>query len=224
MKSGLLSQPFLACIWFLTIVIHISSCKKNSDNNLVITGKVKSGQSGLVLNGVTVSLEKKSVQGSTYSAVFTSAAATTSGGSGEFELTFPRENFSDLRLVASKAGYLTRYFPISPTSITPGSPYITIIDIFERSEVSLNIRSVAPFDQGDRLNFTFIKTSFDCACCGNGWKIFDATNLDTTLNCLAYGNRWIEYEVQRYGSQSDTIYRDSVFCPTESRGEIYLTY
>ena len=214
----------LSQLVILTAFYLITSCKKKNDNELVITGTIRSGQTGLAIEGATISIEKKSVQGGTYSANFTTATAAVSNGSGQFELTFPRENFSELRIAATKPGYLTRYFPISPSSLSPETPYFTSIDIFEQSEITVNIKSVAPFDQGDKLNFTFIKTSFDCACCGNGWKIFDATNLDTTLNCLAYGNRWIEYEVQRYGSQSDTIYRDSVFCPTESRGEIYLTY
>lgn len=221
MSARLSTTPILAC---LSVLFFISSCKKNNDNSLNIAGKVVSGQTGLAQEGVYISLEKKSVQGNTYSAAFTTAATAISESSGEFELSFPRENFSDLRIAASKPGYLTRYFPISPTALSPENPFITILDIFERSEVIVRIRSVAPYDQGDKLNFTFIRTDFDCACCKNGWQSFDATQLDTSLNCLVYGNRWLQYEVQIYNAVNDTIYRDSVFCATSSTGFIELEY
>jgi len=224
MTGRLWWERFFLCSSILIASFLVTGCKKNKDNTLDISGKVRNGQTGLPMEGVSISIEKKSVQGGTYSATFTTAASAVSDGSGHFELSFPRENFSELRIAASKSGYLTRYFPISPSSLSPETTFMTIIDIFERSEVNVNIRSVAPFDQGDKLNFTFIKSSFDCACCRNGWQSFNAVNLDTTLNCLVYGNRWLQYEVQIYNSVNDTIYRDSVYCPTQSNGVISLSY
>jgi hypothetical protein len=224
MRGWRCSLHFLSFLGILSSMLFTAGCKKNKDNTLVISGKVRSGQTGLTLEGVSVSIEKKSVQGGTYSATYTQAASAMSDGTGQFDLTFPRENFSELRIAATKPGYLTRYFPIPPDALSPETPYITLLDLFERSEIQVNIRSLAPFDPGDKLNFTFIRTAFDCACCTNGWQSFDAAQLDTTLNCLVYGNRWLQYEVQIYNSINDTIYRDSVYCPTGSSGELSLGY
>jgi hypothetical protein len=224
MRGRLCAKHSFLCFAIFIGFFFVTSCKKNDDKMLIVSGKVGSGQTGLALEGVSISLEKKSVQGSTYSAAYTTAATAVSDGVGQFELTFPRENFSEVRLTASKPGYLTRYFPISLTALSPETPVITLLDIFERSQVNVNINSVAPFDQGDKLNFTFIRTAFDCACCKDGWQSFDAANLDTSLNCLVYGNRWLQYEVQIFNSVNDTIYRDSVFCPTSSSGIITLEY
>ena len=224
MRGSRCAKHSLSCFAIVLGFFFATSCKKNDNKLLIVSGKVGSGQTGLALQGVSISLEKKSVQGSTYSAAYTTAATALSDGAGQFELTFPRENFSELRLTASKPGYLTRYFPISPSALSPETPVITMIDIFERSKVEVNINSVEPFTPGDKLNFTFIRTAFDCACCKDGWQIFDAVSLDTSLNCLVYGNRWLQYEVQIFNSINDTIYRDSVFCPSSSGGIITLEY
>lgn len=224
MRGWRCSLYFLSFLGILSSMLFTAACKKNKDNTLVVSGNVRSGQTGLPLEGVSVSIEKKSVQGGTYSAAFITASSAISDGNGQFEITFPRENFSELRIAASKPGYLTRYFPLSPESLSPEAPYIAVLDVFEKSEVSVNISSTAPFDQGDKLNFTFIRTSFDCACCKDGWQFFESSQLDTTLHCNVYGNRWLQYEVQIYNSANDTIYRDSVYCPTSSSGVISLSY
>ena len=224
MKGRFFAAHFLSLVFSMVFILTNYSCKKKDGNELLISGLVRIGQTGATLDGVTVTLEKKSIQGGTYSAAFTMAATGLTDGAGQFELNFPRENFSELRIAISKQGFLTRYYSISPESITPESPLRLMLEIFEKSEVTLNVRSTPPFDAGDKLNFTFIKTEFDCNCCKSGWQTFDSVNLDTTLSCLVYGNRWLQYEVQIYNLEQDTFFRDSVYCATASGGIIDLNY
>jgi len=85
------------------------------------------------------------------------------------------------------------------------------IQLYKEAFVSLRFYHTNG-NSGDRLSFTFSNADFNCNCCSNGWRTWQASNIDTTITCRVYGNRWLKYQVQTLIGFTDSSFVDSVFC------------
>jgi hypothetical protein len=198
-------------ISIIVMLLVLDACKKDTLNPFTIKGKVTDARNGSGLAGVTVKVEKQSVQNGVYTNTYQRALTTTTGDDGHFEGSWERETFASLKLLAEK----TRYIPIETilTEQEIGSGEINK-NITMHPEAFANLRFIHNgTSSDDRISFNYTNTNFVCACCQPGWKTIVGAQVDTTFSCKVYGDHWLVFEVITHINNVDSSYTDSLFCP-----------
>lgn len=195
----------------LSFVLHTQSCKRNTETNYHIRGQVNDADDGTALAGVSIEIEKQVVQNGIFGNTYQNALVTSTNSSGAFEGSWLRENFAALRLLATKDNYITREESLDIDAFEGGSAVTQNIAMYKEAFSSLRFQHFNG-SSNDRLSFTFLNANFDCNCCSNGWKTWQAADIDTTFTCRAYGNRWLKYQVLTQWGSNDTSYVDSIYC------------
>lgn len=195
----------------LLLALHTQSCKRNTETNYHIRGQVTDADDGTALAGVSIEIEKQVVQNGIYGNTYQNALVTSTNSSGAFEGSWLRENFAALRLLATKDNYISSEKSLDIDDFEGGSAVIQNVAIYKEAFSSLRFQHFNG-SSNDRLSFTFLNAIFDCNCCSNGWKTWQGADIDTTLTCRAYGNRWLKYQVLTQLGSSDTSYVDSIYC------------
>jgi hypothetical protein len=195
---------FLCATWFAT------SCKKDSNVQYSIQGKISDADDGTVLSDVSVKIEKQVVQNGIYGNTYQIAATTITDSGGNFSSSWPRENFAALRIIAEKDNFIKIERPLVVDEFNNGTVSENI-ELYKEAFASLRFihSGGAP---GDRLSFTFLNASFNCNCCSNGWRSWQSGQIDTTVTCRVYGNRWLKYQIQTQIGMTDSSYVDSIYC------------
>lgn len=218
-KSKTLWSVFLL---FMTTLIMVT-CKKE-DGNYILKGRITNGNTGAPLSDVGVKILKQTVSGGTFGGSFSTAASTTTDGSGQYELSWPRENFSALRVVAEKNQFISRTINLTVDNFSPGEAQTQDISVYPEAFVAVRIQNTGATSPNDELDFTFTNAFFDCVCCSNGWKYFSGSNIDTTFECRVYGDRWIKHQRHVITAELDSIISDSIFCPSYQSTQIDISY
>jgi hypothetical protein len=194
----------------LVILIAVIACKKDGGVNYSIAGQVTDADDGFTLQGVSVVVEKQVVQNGVYGNSYQNAMSTSTDNQGNYSGTWARENFAALRLLAEKSNYINAESSLNVESFSDGT-VTENIQLYKEAFASLRFYHMNG-SSSDRLSFTFLNANFDCNCCSNGWQTWQAGNIDTTITCRVYGNRWVKYQVQTLIGTADSSYVDSVFC------------
>lgn len=210
-------------VFLFSILISITSCKKE-DGNYTLTGKITNGNSAEPMSGVNVKIMKQTVSDGTFGGTFSTATSTSTDASGMYELTWARENFSALRVVAEKNQYITRTINLTVDNFSPGETVNQNITIYPEAFIAVSIQNTGETSIQDELQFTFTNAFFDCVCCSNGWKTFSGANLDTVFDCKVYGDRWLKYQHHIITTALDTVISDSIFCPAFQTSQIEILY
>jgi hypothetical protein len=197
-------------ILFISFMLFISACKKDGAVQFSLQGKVTDADDGNALSGVAIEVEKQVVQNGVFGNTYQNALSTSTDNSGQYQGSWPRENFAALRVLAEKDNYIKAERELDINSFDDGMATENI-QLYKEGFVSLRFVH-SNGNTGDRLSFTFLNANFDCNCCANGWRTWQAGSIDTTITCRVYGNRWLKYQVQTQIGFNDSIYVDSLFC------------
>jgi hypothetical protein len=199
-------------IFFLYILtlLSVTACKKNDTVEFKLQGKVTDADDGQALEGVSIEVEKQVVQNGIYGNIYQNALSTVTNSSGDFSGSWPRENFAALRILAEKSNYIKAERELEVNAFDDGI-VTENIQLYKEAFASLRFLH-ANGNSADRLSFTFLNANFDCNCCSNGWRTWQAGEIDTTITCRVYGNRWIKYQVQTQLGLTDSTFVDSLFC------------
>jgi len=200
----------LYAIIISAFLLFSAACKKEGGVQFQLNGRVTDADEGNALVDVTVEVEKQVVQNGVYGNTYQNALTTSTDNSGDYSGSWPRENFSALRLLAEKPDYIKAEVALNINSFDDG---IETVNIAMYKEAFASLRFVhSAGNASDRLSFTFLNANFNCNCCSNGWRTWQSASIDTTITCRAYGNRWLKYQVQTYIGSNDSSYVDSIFC------------
>jgi hypothetical protein len=206
----------------IVMLLVLGACKKDAMNPFSIKGKVTDARNGSGLAGVTVKVEKQSVQDGVYTNTYQRALTTTTGNDGHFEGSWERETFASLKLLAEK----TSYIPIETilTEQEIGSGEINK-NITMHPEAFASLRFMHNgTNSNDELLLNYTNTNFDCACCKPGWKTIVGAQVDTTFSCKVYGDHWLVFKVITKINNIDSSYTDSVFCPAFIETRLDVAY
>ncbi len=209
-------------VFALILSVLLFQCKKEK-GEYTLTGKVTHGRTGAAINGAAVNVQKKVVGNSTYSAAYATAANTQTDGSGNFSMTFERENFAALKLSGSYPQFIAKEQELNVSNFTVGTPYTQNLQLYPEAYIQLNITNTLPSEDEDLLKFTFINAHFDCFCCSNGFKNYTGA-VDTTVTCKLYGDQWLKYQANFNFGGPDSVLVDSIWCPAFQTTQLNITY
>ncbi len=220
-KSSLIrSEKIALCL--LLLLIALFSCKEDN-KNFILKGKVINPRQSQPLSGASVDLSKQVVGGGTFNGSFNDAAIDITDATGDYRLEWPRENFAALKLDVSKFDYFPVQLDLPPADFSAGDEVTRNISLYPKATIRVNINHSIGVSEFDELKFSFTNAQFDCACCNSDMKIFTG-EVDTTLECLIYGDTWIKYYQEITTNQSNSATIDSVWCPAFQITQIDLIY
>lgn len=217
------SHTLLAVAFIVMCCFAVVSCRKES-GTYGLKGVVRNGNTNQPIQSVNVKISKQTVSGGTFGGTFTTAATTTTDAGGNYELQWPRENFSALKVVAEKNQYITRSVNLNVDNFSPGETLTRDLTIYPEAFISVTILNNGETSAQDQLQFTFTNALFECDCCSNGWKTFSGANVDTTITCKVYGDREIKFQKRIITAAADTLIKDSIFCPSFQTTGVNIQY
>ena len=197
-------------IIFICMLLVSSACKKEGTVQFNLNGKVTDADDGSALSGVSIEVEKQVVQNGVFGNTYENALTTSTDNSGNYSGSWPRENFAALRILAEKSNYIKAERELNINAFDDGV-VTENIQLYKEAFASLRFTH-SNGNTNDQLSFTFLNANFNCNCCSNGWRTWQAGNIDTTITCRVYGNRWVKYQVQTQLGFTDSSYVDSIFC------------
>lgn len=206
----------------LLSIIFLYQCRKEKAE-YSLQGKVTDARTGAGLNGAAVNVQKKVVSGSTYSGAYAAATNTTSDGAGNYSMTWERENFAALKVVASYPQFIQKEIELNVSNFSVGTPYQQNLALYPEAFIEMNITNILPSASADLLSFTFVNANFDCSCCKNGYRYFNGA-IDTTFSCKLYGDQWLKYQSTFDLGGQDSVVVDSVWCPAFQTTAVTITY
>lgn len=211
-------------IFFASLISFIFiTCKKES-SDYRLEGKIINGNTGAGMNGVFVEIQKQVVSGGTFGAVYSTAATTSTDPSGKFSVSWQRENFAALKMIASTGQYITRESALNVNDFTSGGAVTRNLEIYPEAFIEVQIQNTGSAAATDVFKFTFTNAEFDCLCCAIGWKTFPGIDVDTTWQCRVYGDHWLKYRKEIETADSDTIVDDSIWCPAFQTSTLDISY
>jgi hypothetical protein len=195
---------------YICMLVISSACKKEGAVQFNLNGRVTDADDGNTLSGVSIEVEKQVVQNGVFGNTYQNALTTNTDNSGNYSGSWPRENFAALRILAEKTNYIKAERELDINAFDDGT-VTENIQLYKEAFTSLRFMH-SNGNENDRLSFTFINANFNCNCCANGWRTWQSANIDTTITCRVYGNRWLKYQVQTQIGFTDSSYVDSLFC------------
>jgi hypothetical protein len=217
-----LNRALNIALRLLFLMVIFASCKKEN-KNYILEGRVINARQSQPLQGVNVDLSKQVVGGGTFNGSFNNAASGSTNGAGDYKLEWPRENFAALRLNVSKVDFFSVQMDLPPSDFNAGEAVTRNISLYPKATVQVSINHLINASEFDNYEFSFMNAQFDCACCTNEGKVFQGA-IDTTFECLIYGDTWLKYSQEINTAQVDSVAIDSIWCPAFQTTQIGLSY
>lgn len=184
MKSE--TKTFLL-ISLIAFTILIFSCKKEEDENIIVSGTVVNPQNGSAVAGAKVYLDGKILNSGVYNDNYSEIASATSDASGKFEIKTAYQVASSYRIRTFKNNYFDVSNIVSSESIQKGSTYTANLSILPVGWVKLNINNVVNYAD-DEIQYRYASTPQSCyECCSNEYLI-GIGSYHTTYKCKVVGN------------------------------------
>ncbi len=210
----------------LLVVMALSSleaCRKN-DNNFYLQGGIYHADDEIAMPDVRLTVYKQVLQNGIFGSSYSIATSTTTNSNGLYNLTWERENFAELKLIAERNQYVTREIIMDPDDFAPGEIVLKNLEMYTEAFISVRILNTGVSSATDRCLFTFLNANFDCACCSNGWREFQGADIDSTFSCRIYGNRWLKYQRNLGAAEVDSVLVDSIWCPAFQTTDLVLEH
>ncbi len=194
------------------MLLSAVSCNKNDVEGMEMTGKVRDSRNSSGVSNVSVLVEEQVVEGGALNGAYQFAVQTTTDGSGNYQANFERKNSLTYKLDFTKSGYFGVTREVNPDDLTPGTPYTLNTVLTPEAFVEVHIYNANPETSQDFIRFRYMNANFDCECCGNGWKEFSGTMVDTTIMCRLHGDYMLSYTYE-VDKTLEVIEVDSIYCP-----------
>jgi len=209
---------------FVLLLIVLCGCKKEQ-GNIQVSGNIQNGTTQQSVSNANVSFLGKVIQNGAYSSNDATLSTTTCDAVGNYCCSWKRSNITDLKMRISADGFITRTIALNQTALSTDEDNTINQTLYEEAIAQVHLINSGNSNPFDQVNFTFYHIPFeDCVCCAEGWQYFTGASIDTVFECKAYGNSWLKYEVQVNTLALDTVYRDSIWCPSHATSPIEIIY
>lgn len=197
----------------IALTLFFQSCKKNEDKNFILMGTTIDARNGQRLGGASVTAEQQLLESGSFGGYYSTAASGTSDGTGHYHLEWENKNIVEARVTGSLDGYITRSYGLNAAAFQPGKEIYQTIELFPEALIEVRALKTGHFTGASQFNFRFENASFDCTCCTNNWRNYSPAMADSTFTCRVYGDSWLKYRYEVIMPASDTLIRDSIYCP-----------
>ncbi|MBL7943876.1 MAG: carboxypeptidase regulatory-like domain-containing protein [Flavobacteriales bacterium] len=208
----------------LIAAVFIPGCGKDKNFDYSLTGVVKNARSLQPISGVDIAVSQQLLSGGTFNQNFNFLASTTTDGSGNYTLEFPRENAVAYRFDASADEYIPRSFEFDQDDFEIDEPKAFNFSLYPEAFVEVHLSNQLPSTVSDVFSFRFDDADFDCQCCNEEWKVIEGSDADTTFSCRLYGDTWLHYVTHLVAPETDTLIVDSLWCPAFQTSFIDIDY
>lgn len=220
MKSEI---KLILLISLFAAAITVFSCKKEDDENIIVSGIVTNPQNGSPISGVNVYLDGKILNGGVYNDNYSGIASGTTDASGKFEIKTAFQVVSSYRIRTYKINYFDASNIISSESIQKGSAYTNNLSVLPVGWIRLNINNVVNWPN-DEIHYKYTGTPQSCYDCCNNEYLIGIGNYHATYKCKVVGNTYSKFywTVTRNGIINP--FTDSVYCAAFDTAVLNIGY
>lgn len=204
---------------FLLLSILLSSCKKDPNNTLSLTGRITDPVSGNGIQNATVTLRSQDLSGGTFTSTFVTAARATTDASGNYTLQWDKRTSAEYRLEGNKSGHISYQESINPDVFNNGIEQTRNFGMPSLAWITVRIKNVNPFDNADEVIFQLTGGYQDCGstCCSGMPVSYNGINVDSLSTCQVYGGSSITWQaIVTKNSITNTLSNGAVAVPFDT--------
>lgn len=209
----------------LLMLVLVACERRNEGMELTLEGQVLTLPDRTKLGGSDFTLFERAVEDGALQAEAVIGEAESDPG-GRFSLTFPRKSSYSLRWTSTAEDHFAASGTLDPELLYPNEPFLLEVGLHSVCTLHVHLASAAPEDSSDRILFN-LGEAFPCACCPDDQILLEGVGVDTSWQCLMYGNHWMTWgadlDVAAIG-QPDGLFVDSIFCPAFGAANLELTW
>ena len=212
-------------IWIVILsLVMLSSCNKNNDNMIELTGVVSDEINSFPVDGVSVLLEINPFGGNSFSNSFEEIETTNTNLNGEYLFSFQNSNAVEYRLTFTKQGCFTEQLLINPDQLSLSENNNIDASIYSASYLVLNISNNLPYNNEDEIIFSTTLISSNVGSCFDGIVTMLGSSVDTIIECEIYGNQMVEFDYFVTKDNFTNSFSDNVFCVAGDTLYKYINY
>jgi hypothetical protein len=175
------------------------SCKKSSDNEIIIQGIIIDANQHIPLANVEVTFWASRIQGSTYNPNYISLIYTTTDANGNYYIKATKDKDAGYRITLDKSKYFSQTNDISVETLSPGSHQLNF-SVYPEAYFKLIVKNTSPFNNNDFINYWFYNSQpSGLNCCNNNQISFTGQSYENILLCRTYGaqNMTVKWNVKK---------------------------
>ena len=205
-------------------LVMLSSCNKNNDNMIELTGVVSDEINSSPVDGLSVLLEINPFGGNSFSNSFEEIETTNTNLNGEYLFSFQNSNAVEYRLTFTKQGCFTEQLLINPDQLSLSENNNIDASIYSASYLVLNISNNLPYNNDDEIVFSTTLISSNVGSCFDGIVTMLGSSADTIIECEIYGNQMVEFDYFVTKDNFTNSFSDNVFCIAGDTLYKYINY
>ncbi|MCX6231176.1 MAG: hypothetical protein NTZ33_06495 [Bacteroidetes bacterium] len=180
-------------------LLSFFSCKKSSDNEIIIQGIIIDANQHIPLANVEVTFWASRIQGSTYNPNYVSLIYTTTDANGYYYMKATKDKDAGYRITLDKSKYFSLTNDISVETLSPGTHQLNF-SLFPEAFFKLIVKNTIPFNNNDFINYWFYNPQpSGLNCCNNSQISFTGQSYENTILCRTYGaqNMTVKWNVKK---------------------------
>ena len=185
------SSPLYISFLFLLLLF---GCKKNK-NTIVIEGVLLNPITNQGVSGVLLDFSAQQPVSGTYSTAYNTLMKVSTDAGGKFRFEIKSSNASSYRIKADYTGYYLLEELYNPEKFPVGETSTLSLSFYPKGALRVSVKNINPFDGGDKLVFQIIKGAINKpGFCLSNSQTFIGQSVDTTLQCLSYGQQKMVFQ------------------------------
>jgi hypothetical protein len=205
------------------LITWLAACRKEQ-KDLQLEGTVRNARTLMPIGGVYVELEQQVVEDGVFGGAFRPAGEAYTNTDGNFSIKWPRQTIAQLRVSASKSNYIAHQTTLNPDQFQPGVTVTRNLKLYPATFISVRLRNTGETSASDQIRFKFDEADFDCICCSEEWREINGENVDSTFQCMLYGETWLKYRVEFISAGNSGLQFDSIWCPSFQINNLEVNY
>lgn len=176
------SNHFVLILIFLLFMAAMA-CNKDSDR-IIIEGSVTDPVQSVKVEGATVYLYGKLLQGGVFHPDPSVIAMATTDASGNFKIDIGQVKASDFEMHVLKENYFGFTEPLTTSEISAGKTYNPAYQIYPQAWIHLKVRNTFPYDSSDLISYRILSQNPSCAdCCSDAYVQGSGMNYNNESLC-----------------------------------------
>jgi hypothetical protein len=195
-----------------TSLLSLLSCKKSSDNEIIIQGNIVDANQHIPLANAVVTLWASRIQGGIFNPNYVTVAFAITDANGYYNIKTAKDMDAGYRITVDKANYYSQTTDFSITALAPGTHQL-YFGIYPEAYFKLIVKNTTPFNNNDFISYWFFSAQpAGINCCNNNIVSFTGQSYENTIKCRTFGgqNMVVKWNVKK--NNIVTPSETSVYC------------